>query len=186
MRNKPDPPAKWVLRDRLLGELYKPVEEQKSVEIRALILQNCAANQAQDIKDFGSIQEAHTHLSFAFNGEFFSLEGVGPPVRNRVYPNMLPVVRAHVEFYKQIDQECMLVKGYLDSVFSFSSSPGDWIRLLPDTLQPVLRANILYNPQAPELWEELRTPQECEAFIEKRRSGFNLIRQRLATNLISI
>lgn len=188
VRNAPAPPVKWVLRDRLLDELYNPVIDNRTTELADLIERNTALL-IRDDQAMKVINPGHFHRSFAYNGKFYSTSADdGPPVRNRVHADLMREVKEHVEFYEGILQsERLLVSGYLDSVFSFSASPGDWIKLLPETIQPTLRANIVVTPETEAtIWDPVRSSGAHEAFLAKRQKGFELIRQRLARNLISI
>lgn len=182
VRNKPAPPAKWVIRDKLLAELYKPVEAARDDALCNLIKRNSTLLQSQDIKEHGAVQDGHEHLSFAYNGKFYTMNGHGPIVRNKVMPELLAEVREWSEYYEVqvLTEEKTRISGFLDSVFSFSPAAGDWLALVPDAFQAIMRS-VIITPN----WEPMSTPEAHAAFLAKHQARFDLIRQRLAFNLIS-
>jgi hypothetical protein len=181
VRNKPELPVKWVIRDRLLTELYKPVEESLAEEITSLITRNVLLLGMEDMKVHKRVLPEHFHRSFAYNGNFYTVEiDAGPPVRNRLHSSLEGEMVQHEAYCIQVDEERARISGFFDSMLAFSPAPADWIRILPESLQAALRGMLADTTS----WVELRTPQEISAFLEKHKPRFDLIRQRMATNLL--
>lgn len=178
---KQDDRYKWGIRDFIIDYLYKPVQTIRDNELKRLILLNCYVLTKED-RDKGKVDAGHAHASFGFNGKFYNIDiGEGPPVRNKVHKSLVDEVKTLVQTY-DIDilgHEKALVSGYITSMLSFSRSPADYLLMLPQPLHSVVKHAVSTD----WAWHE-KTPEQCEFFVSKYQKGYELIRQRLAFNLI--
>lgn len=181
MIQREDNRFKWHIRDAVLNALYIPVEDHYHVAIDDLVKRNTMKLQQHDMALHKSVQPGHTHRSFAYNGKFYNLEQTdGPPVRNRVHPELEAEVKTCTTHYEQIlNYEKTLVAGYLTAMLSESRHPGDYLPLLPQSLHDPLKRCIAW-----EDWSVKLSQEKIDAFLAKHQPRYDLIRQRMATNLI--
>lgn len=174
---------KWAIRDALLTALYAPVQAERDALLLDLIKCNCVLLSQDDLAKHGAVQLGHQHPSFAYNGKFYTFEpSEGPPVRNRVHPTLMPEV---AEVIKRFDfdillHEKTLVTGYLTSMLSYSHAPADYLPVLPSALHGTLQQTVSCD------WTRVtKTEEGVTAFLSKYQKGYDLMRQRMAFNLIS-
>lgn len=180
MRNKPAPIAKWAIRDFLLLELYNPVEERKQRDTKVLVEKNVVLLQAEDMQLHKKVLPEHFHRSFAYNGQFYSIEqDSGPRNRNWLHKSLEPEMQEFLTHYGNVTEERLMVSGFFDSMLATFPAPGDWLQILPQTLHEPLQAYVT----APS-WDPVKTPAEIDAFMAKHKPRYDLIRQRMAINLI--
>ena len=123
----------------------------------------------------------YSHRSYVFNGEFYNHEvDDGPPIRQKLHPSLVPRAKQlDQEFGHPLTVEKVKVGGYLSSVLAYSPYPGDYLALLPPSLHGIVKTTILTIDWAPHL-----SPEKIAMFMAKHGSHYELIRQRLALNLI--
>lgn len=163
----PPIPYKLVIRETIMVALFTKMAELADSELANLIRRNTA-------------MMGYTHQSFAYNGKFYNVDYTqGPPVRQRLHPPLLPEMKSYLEeFGYPLDMEKARVGGYLSSMMAYSPYPGDYLLLLPSALHAVVQAAVTCD------WSTSLTPEKIASFMAKYRTGYELIRQRMAINLI--
>lgn len=164
-----DPKTKQQLKDALYAVLYDPVQRQFQRRKEAIIGQNTLLGQ-------------YAHNSFAYKGTLYSADQNKPPRKaNRLLPQMVPAMEAYLGELKALnEQEVPYVLGYINQVLNASNDFDDYLRLLPESLHNVIRqfqaSCPCHNHNLPE-----ETVQE---FRQRNAASLNLMRQRMAINLI--
>lgn len=158
---------KWLIRDAILNDLFKPVEEAHNEQMLDLIKRNARL-------------QNYVHLSFAYNGKFYTFEETqGPPVRQRLHDSLLDETKALIDEKDQVALEKLLAESYLTSVLAVSNVPGDYLALLPGALHGAVKRVVTCLDWSPSL-----SAEKIAAFKAKHQRGFDLLRQRMAFNLI--
>lgn len=158
---------KWAIRDAILTELFKPVEEAIDEQMLDLIKRNARL-------------QNYAHLSFAYNGKFYTFEETqGPPVRQRLHDSLLAETQALIAEKEQVLYERLIANSYLTSVLAVSNAPGDYLSLLPGALHGAVKRVITCLDWSPSL-----SAEKIAAFKAKYQQGYELLRQRMAFNLI--
>jgi hypothetical protein len=159
---------KWAIHNAVLTALFSKMVKLHDEEVHKLAVQN--------LELLG-----YTHLSFAFNGQFYSVDGTeGPPVRQRLHPSLVcQAIKMEAEFGHPLAYERSIAANYLSSVLAFSQHPGDYLLLLPGALTSTVKQAIVCSD-----WSTTLTPEKIAAFKAKHQKSYDLIRNRLALNLI--
>ena len=165
---KRDDRYKWFIRDAVMNKLYARMDTLLKEDVKEIAVENC--------KLIGA-----THLSFAFNGEFYNADSTdGPHIRQKLHPSLIPrAERLDKEFGHALTTEKVKVRGYLASMLAYSPYPGDYLLLLPQAIHATVKQSITTGDWSPTLSSEKIT-----SFMAKHGSNYELIRQRLALNLI--
>jgi hypothetical protein len=165
---KRDDRYKWAIHKAVMTALFTKMEKIHAEEVNKLAVQNFEIM-------------GYTHLSFAYNGQFYSVDGTeGPPVRQRLHPSLVSqAIHMEAEFGHPLAYERSIAANYLSSVLAFSQYPGDYLLLLPGALTPVVSQAIVCSD-----WSTTLTPEKMAAFKAKHQKGYELIRNRLALNLL--
>ena len=160
-------PYKLVIRESIMDALYTKMEGLAHKEMYELIGRNAA-------------KRGYYHYSFAFNGVFYNVDSSdGPPVRQRLDISLIPDMVAYLEeFGHPLELEKAKVSGYLSSMLAYSPLPGDYLLLLPSALHAVVQSAVRCD------WSTDLSPEKIATFMDKYRPGYELIRLRMATNLI--
>lgn len=151
-----------------IEQLYAPVLKASDIEITGLIQQNCALTH-------------ETHSSFAYKGQYYNKDWrPAPPHRPKLHDKLVPAVESWLrEFGRDIEMEQRLIDGYLRSITAFDKQPKNWLPLLPPDTHQYVR--VLF---ATDDWETDLSSEKIEAFLAKYQTGYDLIRKRLALNLL--
>lgn len=165
----PPRPYKLVIREAIMAALFTKMANLAQTELHNLIRRNALVSN-------------YTHLSFAYNGKFYSMEPEylpSPPIRQRLHPSLLGDMKYYLdEFGYPLEMEKTRVEGYLTSMLAYSPLPGDYLLLLPAALHAVVQGAVTCD------WSTDLSPEKIASFMAKYQSGYDLLRQRMAINLI--
>lgn len=160
---------KVAIRVGLVSYLYKPFSASWTADMKNITLNNCQLM-------------GYQHMSFAYNGSFYSFDNLtAPPIRQKLHPDLTDKVAAMVQEERNVLQvERTYVSAYINSVLSHPHTPGDWLKLLPVGLHEELKTIFFTNND----WTPTISQEKIDEFLLKNTKGNELICQRLAINLL--
>lgn len=164
-----DPRTKQMIKDMLYAFLYEPVQRQFKQRLDILINRNTVITGA-------------THASFTYKGTLYTNDQASPPRKlTRLVPALHPEMDAHLAELRQLnDREVPYVLGFITKVLNSSNDLHDYLRVFPNSLHQPIEALIASCP--------CRTKRLTEAEVvemqTKNQQSIDLVRQRMATNLL--
>jgi hypothetical protein len=164
-----DPRTKQLLKDNLIGFLYKPLREQLKLRLDTLIVKN-------------TLLGSYKHKSFVYKGEFYSCDSDLPPRKaNRVVQQLIPVMDEYLREIKQLNEEELpYTLGYINQVLNASNDLQDYLRLLPAALhRPIEELSYMCPCRSRHITEE-----QAKELEKKNELPINLIKQRMVRNLL--
>lgn len=164
-----DPKTKQLLKENLIGFLYKPLREQLKTRLDTLIVRN-------------TLLGGYSHKSFVYKGEFYTCDsGVPPRKANRVVQQLIPLMNEYLQEIKQLNEEELpYTLGYINQVLNSSSDLQDYLRLLPAALHRPIEELSYMCPCRTRHISEVQA-KEIEL---KNEASINLIKQRMVRNLL--
>ena len=164
-----DPRAKTQIKDSLYNYLYTPVLNHFKNRIDVLVTRN-------------SLLGGFSHKHFVYKGELYNIESRPPPLqKNRLLPQLRADVEEYLEDLKQLNQhEIPYVVGFLNQVLNSSNDLCDHLRILPESVHYPLEQLIATCP-----CKNYRlTEEKVKQIQERNQSSIDLLKQRLAQNLL--
>lgn len=164
-----NPRLKSQMKKLILAILYEPYELGRRKVLNEIIQRNCV------------LQKISLDM-FTYKGSYFSYSPI---------PTRLPKPKLHPDLHVKMDawlaeeQSMSLIErpyidGYVTSVLNSSNEVGDWLRLLPDSIQGSIRTLLLGNVTYPtDLPDE-----EIIRILEVNSLSIQLMKERMARNLL--
>lgn len=163
-----DPKTKIMIKDALCHALYDGVRKEFHDRITDLILKNTLALHSG-------------HRSFMYKNQFYNSENTIPLVKNRLLPQFKPVMDQYLKDLSELnDNELTHVIGYINQVLNSSNQFGDYLRLLPESLHPVIHRMASYYPCHNKKLSE----DKVITLQQKNQKPIEMIKVRLAQNLL--
>lgn len=164
-----DPRTKQNIKEALYEALYGPTQKQLKDRIDDLIIRNTLIGR-------------HSHKSFIYKGAVYNCDNTHVPLKkNRLDPSLKDKMEEYLAEVRHLNEnEVPFVLGFINQVLNSSDCLPDYLKLLPDTLHTPIR--------------ELATTCPCHTSVlntervallrEKNRSAIDLMKQRMALNLL--
>lgn len=162
-----EPNLKYLIKTRIWGVLFTPVENALDAQLDLIATKNC---QLQGL----------SHKSFLYKGVRFNADITGPPLRsNKLAPSLKPEMEDYLSKVNEYrDYEENVITGYITLVLNLCKHPRDCLRLLPSGLHAHIES-LLNNCTESDLDEE--TVQET---LKKNQKPYQMIKERMALNLL--
>ena len=162
-----EPNLKYLIKTRIWGVLFTPVENALDAQLDLIATKNC---QLQGL----------SHKSFLYKGVRFNADITGPPLRsNKLAPSLKPEMEDYLSKVNEYrDYEENVITGYITLVLNLCKHPRDCLRLLPSGLHAHIES-LLSNCTESDLDEE--TVQEA---LKKNQKPYQMIKERMALNLL--
>lgn len=164
-----DPQTKNHIKEALYVHLYAPVQQHFQGRLDKLIVQN-------------TLLIRSTHKSFVYKGEYYSCDNTPPPrPNNKLAPELRGQMNDYLaELHLLNSVEVPYVVGYITQVLNSSNDLCDYIDLLPNSLHSPIQRFIAACPCK----TRHLSPEEVKAIQEKNAKSINLMKTRMATNLL--
>jgi len=168
---KHDPRTKSQIRDVLYDYLYKPVRRKFRRELDEIVVANTRAL-------------ASSYACFVYRNGLYKksdFQGLPPRPANRLVKGLQDRMETYLHDLGQVNQhELPYVMGFINNVLNSSDDLKDYLQVFPSVLHPPLNQMIDKCPckstkLAPEAAEEMR---------DRNQHSIELIKQRLAYNLL--
>lgn len=158
------------LRDDVINYLYQK-DEQSAAEMLSQIID-------EHVRLTGQNQ-----LSFMFYGKVYCNQYAAKPmIAPPLHPDLEPRMKAWLLDRLAVErEEKLIVKNLITAILNTSDHPEDWMKLLPPAVHQPIADFAFYNPQ---LAGSTLTPEQVEAFETKQERFLNMLKGRLALNLI--
>ena len=164
-----DPRTKSQIKDALYAFLYLPVQNQFKARTEALIIRT-------------TVMGGYSHRHFVYKGEVYNAEASPPPLKkNRLVPQLRDEMEEFLKDRNQLnDQELPYVLGFITQLLNASNDLMDYLRVLPESVHQPLNQMMASHPCR----STTLTDEKVEHIKAKNEVGINLMKQRLARNLL--
>lgn len=164
-----DPRTKLNIKDALFVHLYAPVQQHFQNRLDRLIVQNTLLIRA-------------THKSFVYKGEYYSCDTSSPPrPSNKLAPELRKQMTDYLKEQNILNRvEMPYVVGYINQVLNSSNDLYDYLDLLPSSLHSPIQKFIAACPCK----TRHLSSEEVAAIQDKHAKSINLMKMRMATNLL--
>lgn len=165
---------KYVIQTALMDFLYQPVRQRHREQVEALIIRNANLSKT-------------AVRAFRYKGELYLSDQAprGPIMAPRLHPDLEPELAQMVQ--EQIDihgQEEPLVKGFITAALNQSSVVSDYLELLPSCIHPPILTLMQQGHTGAGVYADTLFTANKEGFLAKHEHAIQLIRERMAINLL--
>ena len=164
-----DPKTKSQIKDALYDFLYLPVQRQFKGRIDTLITRN-------------TVMGGYSHKHFVYKGVLYSAEATPPALKkNRLVPTLRTDMEEYLRDLHELNNtELPYVIGFINQILNASNDLTDYLRVLPESVHYPLNQLMATCPcRATSLNDE-----KVDAIKAKNKSSIDLMKQRLARNLL--
>lgn len=166
-----DPKVRPELREALMGSLYQKDTDAAEQSLHTIMEKHCQITETE-IRGFTFMGKTHYAPGYLHKKPIHAL-----------HPDLHAEMLAWVQDRRTVEKEEKLIVGNLiTAVLNTSDSPEDWKKLLPPAIHSVIDWFIsykIYSLPPPKL-----TDAQVEAFERKQERFLNILKGRLALNLI--
>lgn len=163
-----DPRLKHAMKSAILQVMYGPYESRRHKEMISILERNC-------------VLQRTTIPVFTFKGVTYGNPTVQRIVRPKLHPDLHERMMVLINEGNEVHMhERPYIDNYITLVLNSSPSAEDWLALLPETFQGPVRTLIVSYTTAPAQL----SADEVALLIEKHQPAIQLMKQRMAINLI--
>lgn len=168
------PNIRPAIRDEVLHFLYTKDAESAATTLSDILQENCTLTNT-------------TTLALTFHGKVYQPSHapkrlIAPPIHPSLNDRMLAYVKDRTLIERE---EKLIIKNLLTAILNTSDCVDDWLKLLPPAVHSPVELQRLYYPAiSPPESEPILTFDMIEAFERKQERFLNMLKGRLALNLI--
>lgn len=166
-----EPKTRPECRDYVIQYLYNKDAEGAAMLLSGIIDDHCQIT--------GHMQRAFMFYGKVYQPNITPPKLIAPPLHESLHERMWAYVKDRQVVERE---EKLIVKNLLTAVFNVSDSYKDWLRILPPAVHEPIEQFFTYRWT--EQHEAILTEQQVEAFQNKQERFLNMLKGRLALNLI--